>query len=195
MVLDSILDVIKNLLTGGNSKRKRISRKVIKKKPNSNKPSLPKKNPKKTPKNKSAVKKKTIIKKKKVVVNRSKPELRKKPVAKKTSPVKLRNKPKVSKKVVKSKTAIEEAKGELVGEITHFFSRISVIVVKIVYGKLSVGDEIRIKGKVTNFVQKVDSLQLESIDVKVVKKGQIVGLQVKKIAKVGDRVFRLKKFR
>lgn len=80
----------------------------------------------------------------------------------------------------------------LLGVITHYFSKIKVVVVKVNSGKLVVGDYIRIKGKSTDFSQKVVSLQVESVDVKIVKKGQLVGLRVKKKPKEGDLVYILK---
>ncbi|MBU0467952.1 MAG: hypothetical protein KKD07_06955 [Candidatus Omnitrophica bacterium] len=204
MVLESIFDAIKNLMRMGKSKkqRKKSPRKIAKKRSGRKKASLqkkkiPKKSPKKTSKKEStvkkkiAIKKKPIIKKKNIAAKNLKSVAKKKTASKKKVPLKVKNKPIVVKKLANSKKVTQEEKGVLVGEITHFFSRISVIVVKIVNGKLSVGDEIMIKGKGTNFAQKVDSLQIESNDVKVAKKGQLVGLQVKKIAKVGDRIFKL----
>jgi hypothetical protein len=85
----------------------------------------------------------------------------------------------------------EKPSGVLTGEITHYFSKISVVVVKMTHGSFAVGNRIRIQGKGTDFVQKVNSLQIESQDVKVAPKGQLVGLKVVKPAKPGDKVFKL----
>ena len=82
--------------------------------------------------------------------------------------------------------------GALIGEVTHFFNKIQVIVVKMTRDNLRVGDKIRIQGKTTDFIQVVKSLQIESVDVKLVKKGQLVGLKVERLAKQGDRVYKLK---
>jgi hypothetical protein len=79
-----------------------------------------------------------------------------------------------------------------VGVITHYFPRISVVVVKIMEHPLGLGHVIRVAGSKTNFEQKIDSLQIESVNVKQAKKGQLVGLKVVKEAQVGDKVFRLK---
>ncbi len=81
-----------------------------------------------------------------------------------------------------------------IGEITHFFSRISVCVIKIRKDQIKYGDSLLIKGGITNFVQKVQSLQIESVDVKVARKGHLVGLQVDRPARVGDKVFKILKF-
>jgi hypothetical protein len=78
-----------------------------------------------------------------------------------------------------------------IGEITHFFSRIQVVVLKMTKGDISIGEEIHIKGKETDFTQNVESLQIESIDVKKAHKGQLVGLKVKKPVKVGSLVYKV----
>jgi hypothetical protein len=77
-----------------------------------------------------------------------------------------------------------------VGEITHFFSRISVAVVRVTHHSLVLGDKIRVKGELTDYVQVVRSLQVESVEVQVAKKGQIVGLKVNSPVKVKDEVYK-----
>ncbi len=89
-------------------------------------------------------------------------------------------------------TAVASAdQGVLVADITHYFSKIMVCVLKM-RRSLAAGDTIRIKGRKTDFVQKVESLQIESIDVKTARKGQLVGLKVKEACKEGDLVFKVK---
>lgn len=77
-----------------------------------------------------------------------------------------------------------------VGEITHYFDRIKVCVVKLTQGTILIGDKLTIIGPKTKFVQKVWSMQIESSDVKVAKKGQLAGLKVDKLVAVGDKVFK-----
>lgn len=79
----------------------------------------------------------------------------------------------------------------LIGEVTHFFSRIQVCVIKIAKGRVVIGDKLRIKGHTTNFVQQVQSLQIENSDVKAARKGQLVGLKIIKKVRAGDRVFKV----
>ncbi len=122
----------------------------------------------------------------------SKPAV-KKTVEKPKKPVKIskiKAKPEAKIDVKKSKPA-EEPKGKWVGDITHYFNRIQVIVLEIKNGSLKSGDKILIKGAKTNFIQPVKSMQIESIEVKTAKKGQIIGLKVEKDAQVGDKVFLL----
>lgn len=60
-----------------------------------------------------------------------------------------------------------------------------------VKGNLAVGERICIRGKTTHFIQKIQSLQIESVDVKAVRKGQVAGLKVDKLAQVGDKIYKL----
>ncbi len=89
------------------------------------------------------------------------------------------------------KVKVAETKLLEIGEITHFFSKISVVVLKVTKNPVAVNDRIMIKGISTNFAQEVDSLQVESVDVKSAKKGQLVGLKVIKPAKEKDKVYKI----
>ena len=97
----------------------------------------------------------------------------------------VRSKKQKTKSVAKQKLLKEN----LVGEITHFFSKIQVVVIKMTHGQIQAGDRIHIRGKKTNFYQTVKSLQIESVDVKTVHKGQLAGLKVNQSAKEGDKVY------
>ena len=112
---------------------------------------------------------------------------RKAPARPKVKPKKVKKAKKIVKKVLKAKKVSNEV---CIGEVTHFFSGIKVIVLKMTKGKIIVGDQIHITGHTTDFVQKVKSLQIESVDVNSAKKGQLVGLKVGKKAKPGDQVFK-----
>ena len=81
--------------------------------------------------------------------------------------------------------------GQLIGEVTHFFSKIQVTVVKMGKGRLAVGDKIRIQGKSTDFTQTVRSMQIESVDVRSARAGELIGLKVEREARVGDKLYKL----
>ena len=81
--------------------------------------------------------------------------------------------------------------GILIGEITHYFSKIEVVVVKLTKGSLKVGDKIAIRGGERDFVQAVRSLQIESVDVPMATRGKLVGLKTIQPAREGDKVFLL----
>jgi putative protease len=97
----------------------------------------------------------------------------------------------LSKRVKKHQEKPKEKRGQLIGEITHFFSRIRVCVIKITAGRITIGDRLRIQGHTSNFIQKVQSLQIENTDVKSAGKGSLVGLKVDKRTRSGDKVFKL----
>lgn len=77
-----------------------------------------------------------------------------------------------------------------IGKVTHFFSKISVVVIEL-SDTLKVGDQIHIKGHATDFTQKVDSMQIEHENVQEAKAGQSVGLKVVDKAREGDAVYKV----
>ena len=79
-------------------------------------------------------------------------------------------------------------KEKLVGEITHYFGKIDVAIIK-VKDVLKEGDTIHIKGKETDFTQNVSSIQVDHENVGVAKKGSMVGIKVTGKIKEGDEVF------
>jgi len=97
-----------------------------------------------------------------------------------------------SKKKVKSKKPTKSAKKEmpLVGEITHYFPKVSAGVV-LVKKPFSAGNKILIKGATTNFKQRIKSLQINHIPIETAKKGEEVGMEVINDVRQGDKVFLL----
>ncbi|MCR4337433.1 MAG: hypothetical protein NUV91_06470 [Candidatus Omnitrophica bacterium] len=79
---------------------------------------------------------------------------------------------------------------ELIGEVTHYFPKIMVCVVKVQNVAIRVRDEVLIRGKNTDFKLKVSSLQIESQDVAVATKGKLVGLKLNQQAHVGDKIYK-----
>lgn len=77
------------------------------------------------------------------------------------------------------------------GEITHYFSKIQVCVVNVTKGGFQIGDRLRIQSGGAEFIQKVKSLQVESVDVKAARKGQLVGMRVDQKAGEGALVYKL----
>ncbi|MCD4779290.1 MAG: hypothetical protein K8S27_01905 [Candidatus Omnitrophica bacterium] len=104
------------------------------------------------------------------------------------SPSKRRTQPRGKIQSGKLNSLDEE---KYIGAITHYFSRINVVVLKMENGPLRLGDDIHIRGRKTNFKQPVESLQVESFDVKKAEKNQLVGLKVLKPVTVGDQVFKI----
>jgi hypothetical protein len=79
--------------------------------------------------------------------------------------------------------------GERIGVVTHYFSNISVAVVKIESGRLRVGDTIHIRGHTTDFKQRIDSLQVEHKPVPEVGPNDDFGLKVSQHARENDVVY------
>ena len=125
---------------------------------------------------------------------------RKKKVSRKRKPAVKRPKKAAKRPVLRKKSKLlrppvavkikKQNKGTAIGTITHFFSRISVGVVKL-SGPIAVNDAIRIVGKNGEFVQKVKSLQIESVDVPRAGKGHLVGLKLEKESRPGDQVYKI----
>jgi len=115
--------------------------------------------------------------------------VKKKAVKKPKTKVIPKAKPAAVAKASKKASVIDPSLAQ-VGVITHYFDRIKVSVVKLTQGTILIGDKLTIQGEKTKFVQKVWSMQIESEDVKVAKKGQIIGLKVDKIVVVGDKVYK-----
>ena len=76
-----------------------------------------------------------------------------------------------------------------VGHVTHFFSKISVVVVELT-APLAVGDHILIKGPSTDFEQAVESMQIEHENIQRAEAGQSIGLKVIQPAREKDVVYK-----
>ncbi|MGB9732609.1 MAG: translation elongation factor-like protein [Candidatus Micrarchaeia archaeon] len=77
-----------------------------------------------------------------------------------------------------------------VGEVTHYYDKIGVAIVKL-SNRLKVGDIISIEGKSTNFQQKVESIQIEHINVEEAGSGESIGLKVIQKVREGDKIYKV----
>lgn len=85
----------------------------------------------------------------------------------------------------------KESKSKEVGSVVHFFSNIKVAVIKL-SAPLAVGDEINIVGgENTDFKQPVKSMESDHAKVTKAKKGDEVGLKVKKKVREGYKVYKV----
>jgi len=80
--------------------------------------------------------------------------------------------------------------GEKIGEVTHFFGKISVAVVKLNKG-IKLGETVQFVGKNTDFSQEITSMQIEHEAVSEAATGAEVALKVQDRVRSGDAVFRL----
>ena len=75
-----------------------------------------------------------------------------------------------------------------VGVVSTYFNNVGVAAVKL-SESLKVGDQIRVKGFTTDFVQKVGSIQVGDKKMPAGKKGDHVGIKVDERARPNDKVF------
>lgn len=76
--------------------------------------------------------------------------------------------------------------GFKVGTVTHYYTEIGVAIVDLI-GALHTGDRIKVIGQ-REFIQKVDSLQVEHEQVTMAAAGDTVGLRVREPVEVGDEI-------
>jgi translation initiation factor IF-2 len=90
-----------------------------------------------------------------------------------------------------SQLGLTAAPGEtLVGEVHHWFGRVDAATV-VLCGSLACGDRIRIRGRSTNLMQRVDSMQIERVATKRADANTIVGIGVNSRVHRGDLVYRI----
>jgi len=80
----------------------------------------------------------------------------------------------------------------LVGNVTHYYSKIGVAEIELKHRNLSVGENIQIEGEKTFIEQKIESMQVENKDVKKGKKGEEIAIKVKEKVYKNDNIFILK---
>jgi len=78
-----------------------------------------------------------------------------------------------------------------IGKVTHYFSKIGVVAIVITQDALRVGDTIHVKGHTSDFMQKIDSMQIDNKPVAEAAVGQSVGLRAKDHAREHDQVFKV----
>lgn len=78
----------------------------------------------------------------------------------------------------------------LVGQVTHYFTRIGVAVLELT-GEVKVGDTILILGHTTDLTQHVESMEIEHHKIQVAGPGMDVALQVPEPVRSGDKVYKV----
>lgn len=80
---------------------------------------------------------------------------------------------------------------ERIGIVTDYYKKIGVAAVRLTDGDLRVGDRIRVRGHTTDFVQTVDSLQVEHQGVERAARGTDAAVKVSERVRKHDAVFRV----
>ena len=81
------------------------------------------------------------------------------------------------------------AEEQEIGEVKDFFAKVNVAAIEL-SDDLKVGDKIHFKGHTTDFVQKVDSMQIDRNDVREASIGDAIGIKVKERVRQGDKVYK-----
>ncbi len=134
---------------------------------------------------------------KKIVKKAGKKVARKKPAARRTAP---RKKP-AARRVPMARPSGMPARPagapapltgeERIGIVTHYYSHLSVAVLRLDSGSLRVGDTIHITGHTSDFRQRVESMEIEHQPVTEVSTGQEFGLRVTEHARESDTVYKV----
>ena len=82
-----------------------------------------------------------------------------------------------------------QSKEKQIGAITHYFSKLSVGIIKL-KAELNVGDKIHIKGAHDDFTQIVKSMQYNHNDIPRAKKGLEIGIKVPQKVHENDKVYK-----
>jgi putative protease len=78
---------------------------------------------------------------------------------------------------------------ELIGTVTHYFGKASVVAIEISEGQLKIGDTIHIVGHTSDFTQKIESMQIDRAAVESAKAGDSIGIKVTEHAREHDKVY------
>jgi selenocysteine-specific translation elongation factor len=78
----------------------------------------------------------------------------------------------------------------VIGKVTDFFARPVVAGIELT-APAKVGDNIHIKGHTTDMELTIDSMQINNVDVKQAKAGDLVGIKVTDRVRRGDIVYKV----
>ncbi len=78
-----------------------------------------------------------------------------------------------------------------IGEVFHFYGKISVAAIRLTDGDLAIGDTIQVQGPSTDLTQVIDGMQIEHANVTRAAKGQEVGVKLKERAREKDLVYKV----
>jgi putative protease len=78
-----------------------------------------------------------------------------------------------------------------IGEVMKYFSKPSVAAVKIIEGEVAVGDSIKFSGHTTDFIDVIESMEVDNKSVQKAVAGDFIGVKVSNRVRPGDEVFKV----
>jgi len=81
-------------------------------------------------------------------------------------------------------------KAKQIGTVSNYFDHVKVAAIKLA-APLKVGDTVKITGGEVDFEQPVKSMQIQREKVEKAKKGDEIGIKVKKKVRKGYKVFKV----
>jgi U32 family peptidase len=78
-----------------------------------------------------------------------------------------------------------------IGEVMKFFSKPSVAAVKITDDEVNVGDSLKYSGHTTDFIDVIQSMEVDNKSVQKAVAGDFIGVKVSDKVRPGDEVFKV----
>ncbi|MCX6995825.1 MAG: hypothetical protein NTV49_01760 [Kiritimatiellaeota bacterium] len=78
-----------------------------------------------------------------------------------------------------------------IGKVTHYFGHLNVAAIRIDSGSLAVGDTLHFKGHTTDVTTRVESMQVNHVDIRGARVGDAVGLRAPAHVREHDLVFKV----
>lgn len=78
-----------------------------------------------------------------------------------------------------------------IGEVVKFFAKPSVAAIHITDAELQVGDSIKFSGHTTEFIDVVQSMEVDNKSVQKAVIGDSIGLKVSDRVRPGDEIFKI----
>jgi len=85
---------------------------------------------------------------------------------------------------------VEEPEEMQIGKVTHYFPKIGVAIIEIIDGSVKIGDEIKIKGNTSDFIQKITSIEIDYEQIEIAEPGQTIGIKTEKPVRQNDLVYK-----
>jgi len=77
-----------------------------------------------------------------------------------------------------------------IGKVEDYFAQVGAVALKLT-GTLKVGDTIHIKGHSTDFIQEVESMQIEHKSIEEAKPGDDIGIKVQERVRKHDKIYKV----